>query len=52
MNNISIHRKNNICKIYSKLNDSYRRYIVERDGQKKTEDEEIINFKIYNKIFR
>jgi len=49
MNNISIHRKNNIYKIYSKLNDSYRRYIVERDGQKKTEDEEIINFKIITK---
>jgi hypothetical protein len=43
MNNISIRRKNNIYKIYSKLNDSYRRYIIERDGQKKVENESKIN---------
>ena len=43
MNNISIHRKNNIYKIYSKINDSYRRYIIERDGQKKVENESKIN---------
>jgi len=34
MDNLSFHRKNNIYKIYSKLNDSNRRYKIERDGQK------------------
>jgi len=40
MNNLSIHRRNNIYKIYSKLNNSYRRYQIERDGQKCTEKQE------------
>lgn len=42
MNNISIRRKNNIYKIYSKLNNSYRLYIIERDGQKKAGNEKQI----------
>jgi len=45
--NLSTHRKNNIYKIYSKLNDSYRRCTIERDGQRYHNTANIENFQNY-----
>ena len=47
MNNLYTNRKNNIYKIYTKLNDSYRRCTIERDGQRYHNTTNIENFQTY-----